>query len=37
LSLLLAKAFDKVLLDFTLGDLRPLTPALSPVAGERGG
>ena len=37
LSLLFAKAFSKMLLDLTWGDLCPLTPALSPEAGERGG
>jgi len=36
MSLLFAKAFGKTQRDFTLGDLCPLTPALSPATGERG-
>ena len=32
--LLLSKTIDKMLQEFTWGDLRPLTPALSPEGGR---
>jgi hypothetical protein len=37
LSLLVVKAIGNMLEDFILGDLCPLTPALSPATGERAG